>query len=240
LLSIVAKPVEFSSLTLGRKAPMGDQIAEVLRKLIISGGLTPGDRIVESRVARQLGVGQPTVREALVALEHQGLVIRKANQGCVVTSLTREEILQALRIRGELEILAVEMAVENASDEELSGLLAITERMKSAARAKKIEEFFDQDFKFHGALWKLSGNAFLPKLLAQLMLPLLAFLFLRNLRNHSHVNLEASANAHTDIVQGILTRNKEHAREIAHQKFQMFANQHLNLYEQQPQQTVLT
>src|SRR5262249_26366973 len=84
--------------TLGKKVSISDQIAEVLRDLIISGELKPADRIVESRVAKRLGVGQPTVREALVTLEHQGLVVRKTNQGCMVTSLTREEISQILLI----------------------------------------------------------------------------------------------------------------------------------------------
>src|SRR6267378_1291827 len=107
--------LEELSESLGRKVSIADQIAEVLRNLIVGGDLNPGDRIVESRVAKQLGVGQPTVREALVALEHQGLVVRKTNQGCIVTSLTRGEISQILKIRGELEVLAVELAAENST-----------------------------------------------------------------------------------------------------------------------------
>ena len=110
--SPIAEKLGSLSESLGRKPSISDQIAEVLRNLIVSGDLNPGERIVESRVAKQLGVGQPTVREALVALEHQGLVVRKSNQGCVVTSLTRSEIADVLRIRGELEVLAVELAVE--------------------------------------------------------------------------------------------------------------------------------
>ena len=99
--------LEELSESLGKKVSIADQIAEVLRNLIVGGDLNPGDRIVESRVAKQLGVGQPTVREALVALEHQGLVVRKTNQGCIVTTLTRSVISQILKIRGELEVLAV-------------------------------------------------------------------------------------------------------------------------------------
>jgi DNA-binding GntR family transcriptional regulator len=229
-----AVKLEEFSRALGRKESMSDQIAGVLRGLIVSGDLNPGDRIVESRVARQLGVGQPTVREALVSLEHQGLVVRKANQGCVVTTLTRDEISQILRIRGELEILAVELAVENASDAELHQLMGITGFMKAAAQSKDVEEFFAQDFQFHETLWKLSGNSFMPRLLAQLMLPLLAFLFLKNLRNHSHIDLAASAQAHVDLAGALLTRNKDVARQVAHQKLQMFADQHLSLFSEEP------
>src|SRR5271157_3196545 len=114
----ISGTLEALSQNLERRPPIADRIAETIRGLIVSGDLKPGDRIVESRMARQIGVGQPTVREALVALEHQGLVVRKANQGCVVTSFTPAEIAQILRIREELETLAVELAVESAEDSE--------------------------------------------------------------------------------------------------------------------------
>src|SRR5262252_8325700 len=149
----VSSKLDELSHNLGRQAPIAEQVAEVIRKLIISGDLNPGERIVESRIARELGVGQPTVREGLVELEHQGLVSRRANQGCVVTDLTRNEIAQILRIRAELEILAVDLALENASDEEIHKLVAITRHMKAAATARDIEEFFAHDLRFHETLW---------------------------------------------------------------------------------------
>jgi DNA-binding GntR family transcriptional regulator len=229
--SPVAEKLGRLSQSLGRKTSVSDQIAEVLRNLIISGDLNPGDRIVESRVARQLGVGQPTVREALVALEHQGLVVRRSNQGCVVTTLTLAEVSDILRIRGELEVLAVELATENATDKEVRELLAITEQMKAQARKRNVEGFFARDFDFHHALWKMSGNTFLPKLLSQVLLPLLAFLFIRNLRNHAHIDVVSSAEAHAEIAKAILARNRRAARAIAIEKFQMFADQHSSLYE---------
>src|SRR5581483_6967154 len=140
-------------LKLGRRAPLSEQIAEWIRNMIVAGDLKPGERIVESRIARQIGVGQPTVREALVALEHQGLIVRKANSGCVVTSLTRAEICQLIRVRAELETLAVELAVESAADSEIDALLAITKRMEDAAAARDPQRFFEEDLAFHQALW---------------------------------------------------------------------------------------
>ena len=187
--------LEELSESLGRKVSISDQIAEVLRNLIISGELNPGDRIVESRVAKQLGVGQPTVREALVTLEHQGLVVRKTNQGCIVTIL-----------------------------------LEITRAMRAAGDEKDVNGFFSHDFRFHETLWKASGNIFLPRLLSQLMLPLMAFLFIRNLRHNSHIDMGESAEAHAELAKVILLRDKVKARTVAEQKFKMFSDQHLNLY----------
>jgi DNA-binding GntR family transcriptional regulator len=217
---------------LGRRAPMADQIAASIRDMIVAGELNPGDRIVESRFAREIGVGQPTVREALVALEHQGLVVRKANQGCVVTTLTRAEISQMLRIRAELETLAMELAIESARDAEIRKLLDVTAAMERAAAARDVHRFFELDVRFHETLWRLSGNSLLPRLLAQTLMPLLAFLFIRNLRNHEQLQMGESAAAHIDIARALLSRDKKAVRKVAREKFQMFADDHLKWFEE--------
>jgi len=223
--------LEALSQRIGRRLPIADQIAESIRDMIVAGDLNPGDRIVESRLARQIGVGQPTVREALVALEHQGLVVRKANQGCVVVSLTRNEISQILRIRAELETLAVELAVESATDSDVQKLLDLTEQMKESARVRDPQRFFDIDLQFHEVLWGMSGNSLLPRLLSQTLLPLLAFLFIRNLRRYLEIDMMESAEAHVELARAIQSRNVEAAREVARKKFQMFADQHLGWYQ---------
>ncbi|MGA2194211.1 MAG: GntR family transcriptional regulator [Bryobacteraceae bacterium] len=227
----ISGTLEALSQNLGRRPPIADRIAETIRGLIVSGDLKPGDRIVESRMARQIGVGQPTVREALVALEHQGLVVRKANQGCVVTALTRDEISQVLRVREELERLAVDLAIEIAPDVEIRKLIAVAEKMKEAAEVRDIRRYHEFDVQFHQALWRLSGNSVLPRLLAQTLMPLLAFLFMRNLRKNHQLEMTASAVAHVEIAEAILRRDKKTARRVAQQKFRLFAQEHLNWYE---------
>jgi DNA-binding GntR family transcriptional regulator len=224
-------PAPLVHVKLDRPGGLSNQIADSIRNMIVAGDLQPGDRIVESRIARQIGVGQPTVREALVALEHQGLVVRKANQGCVVTSLSRAEICQLLRIRAELETLAVELAVESASDAEIEKLLEITTLMNEAALQRDPQQFFTLDLHFHDTLWKLSGNSFLPRLLQQTLAPLLAFLFIRNLRRNLKIDMMESAEAHVEVAKAILSRHTETARRVTQQKLQMFADQHLAWYE---------
>ena len=227
--AVAGKLAELSH-KLGRRTPVVDQIAGSIRAMIVAGDLKPGDRVVESRIARQIGVGQPTVREALVALEHQGLVVRKANQGCVVTVLTRAEIAQILRVRDQLEGMAIELAMEIAPDGELRELVDVALAMQEAAQARDLERFFDLDVQFHETLWRLSGNFVLPKLLAQTLMPVLAFLFMRNLRDRSELQLVDAAAAHVEIAQAILKRDRAAARQVAQQKFRLFAEQHLSWY----------
>ncbi len=211
------------------KSGLSDEIATTLRNLILGGKLKPGDRIIESRVARQLGVGQPTVREALVELEHQGLVSRKPNYGCFVTTLTRTEIADRLRIRSEMETLAVVLAVENASDAEIRELLDIAREMVTIAKSGNGKLFHSRDQVFHEALWKATGNSVLPLILEQLMMPLLAFLFIRNVQGYGKIDLVSSAQAHVAIAESLLKRDKNNARTVAQRAFEMFSGQHLDI-----------
>jgi DNA-binding GntR family transcriptional regulator len=227
--AVAGKLAELSH-KLGRRTPVVDQIAGSIRAMIVAGDLLPGDRVVESRIAREIGVGQPTVREALVAREHQGLVVRKANQGCVVTSLTPAEIEQILQVRDQLEWMAIELAMEIAPDGEIRKLVDAAAAMQQAAEARDLSRFFDLDVEFHETLWRLSGNFVLPKLLAQTLMPLLAFLFMRNLRDRSQLQLTDAAAAHLEIAQAILRRDRDAARLVAREKFRQFAEEHLSWY----------
>jgi hypothetical protein len=65
--------------------------------------------------------------------------------------------------------------------------------------------------------------------LEQVMMPLLAFLFIRNVQNYGSIDLVRSAKAHVAIVESILTRNKANARVVAQAAFGLFSEQHLNM-----------
>jgi DNA-binding GntR family transcriptional regulator len=211
------------------KNGLSSEIASTIRNLILNGELRPGDRIIESRVAKQLGVGQPTVREALVELEHQGLVSRKPNYGCFVTTLTRAEIADILRIRGDMETLAVELAIENATDEEVHRILEIAREMVEIAKSGNARMFHSRDQVFHETLWKCTGSSYLPRILEQVMMPLLAFLFIRSVQEYGRIDLEQSAKAHVAIAESILGRDKTNARVVAKASFDLFSEQHLNI-----------
>jgi DNA-binding GntR family transcriptional regulator len=174
-----------------------------------------------------MGIGHPTVREALVALEHQGLVVRRANQGCVVTSLTAKEIQQILDVRSHLEIFAVELAVGNATAPQHDDLCEAARQMRLAGKAGDIEQFYKCDLRFHDMLWKMSDNPFLARSLAQLMVPLLAFCMLKNLRHHGYLDMVKSADDHAEIARAIASGDKKQARSVAREKLAVFARQHV-------------
>jgi DNA-binding GntR family transcriptional regulator len=157
-----------------------DRVVTALRDAIVSGRMKPGDAIVESRVARQLGVGQPLIREALLDLEHQGFVQRVPYRGTSVTKLGPEEIDQIQRFRIEMEALAVEWARERVTPQDLVELRGFVEEMRRAARESDLSRFNEFDLALHRRIWLLSGNKYLSDALERAVVPLLTFFYLRS------------------------------------------------------------
>src|SRR5437868_15035290 len=85
-----------------------ERAANALKDAFFSGQLKPGDTIVEREIARQMKVGTPVVREALILLQQQGFVRRIANTGTFVTEFSASEVSQLYSLRVELEVLRSE------------------------------------------------------------------------------------------------------------------------------------
>ncbi len=159
---------------LQRTELLASQIAASMRQRILAGDWKPGERIVESRLARELKVGQPTLREALVNLENCGLVIRQTTKGCIVTELSPKQVSDLVAIRQVLESLAIDLICTTATDAELSNLEEIADKLVEVA-IEEGDQFSAQDLLFHQEMWAMTGNEFISKQLEQVTLPLLAF-----------------------------------------------------------------
>ena len=183
-----------------------DQVVSSFKDAILRGDIQPGDAIVESKVAAQLGAGIPLVREALIELEHQGFVQKIAYKGTTVTKLERKHVEQIFRLRVELETLAFEWAKENAKPADLDYLRGLTLRMKRAAESLDLNEFYENDLAFHRKLWEMSGNPYLVESLERLVVPLFAFFVMKNRR--ARKSYLASAANHEKLVEALPTLSK--------------------------------
>src|SRR4029450_1259686 len=107
-----------------------NQVVASFKEAILSGVIQPGESIVESKIAQQLGAGVPLVREALIELEHQGYVQKIAYKGTTVTKLEQRDVEKIFRLRIELESLAIGWAKESVKDSDIEQLRNITRKMK--------------------------------------------------------------------------------------------------------------
>jgi DNA-binding GntR family transcriptional regulator len=178
-----------------------DRVVAVLKEAIVSGAMKPGDAIVENKVAQQLGVGQPLVREALIELEHQGFVQRFPYRGTYVTQLNQEDIEQIFTLRIKLEALAIDWAKQNARPEDIETLKHYVRLMLLAAQEHDIAQFYKNDLAFHRKIWELSGNRYLAEALERVVAPLFAFFVMKTIKDHK--SYEESAEMHEKIVEAI-------------------------------------
>jgi len=138
----------------------------------------PGDAIVERQIAREMNVGTPVVREALISLKHEGFVRRVKNKGSFITAFDPDEVRALYTLRIELETLALQWARPLVTASDLDELKRLVDRLVEAGERNDRREFLERDFEFHRFCWKLSGNAFLAETLERLMAPLFAFVVL--------------------------------------------------------------
>lgn len=140
-----------------------EQIKDVILQRIVAGAYPPGARLVETRIAQELGVSQTSVREALRDLEHIGCVVHEDYRGCSVRTVTRAELLEAFPVRAALEALAAELAADRMDGEELGALADRYTAMEEAARRGDPQEHARADAAFHAAIVHGAGNAILSR-----------------------------------------------------------------------------
>lgn len=138
-----------------KRQPLGSTVADSLREAIYSGRLQPGQRIGQAVVARELGVSQTTVREALTVLEHEGLVDREANQGATVRQLSRADIEEIVSLRANLETMAVCRLIGQAKAEHIE---LLRENIRSMESVRGAGPLADRDLDFHELLLRLAGH----------------------------------------------------------------------------------
>jgi DNA-binding GntR family transcriptional regulator len=111
---------------------------EQVRAAIVENRYPPGHRLVEQRIAAELGLSRTPVREALRVLQAEGLVVSERNRGAVVRPLSPTEVddLYGLRIR--LESYAAELATERSTETELGALAAAADAFGDAVRAADV------------------------------------------------------------------------------------------------------
>lgn len=136
-----------------------------VRSMIMSKELTPGQKIVQDKLAENLGISRTPLRSALQMLEGEGLIESVPRRGVIVKEFTDKEVLEIYDCRMALEGTAVRLFTERASLDEVDELRNLfTPFLKGAINES---EYQNADAKFHDTIMKGSGNGFLHKLFHQ-------------------------------------------------------------------------
>lgn len=144
-----------------------DEIRDHILELIFSDELKPGERIVETRLAKELGVSQSPVREAIRELEMIGLIENKPFQGSYVRNITLKDTVDTERVRLSLEELAIKDTVEILTDEQIGNLYEIIILMDYDVEQENVGAYLKNDVLFHKSIIEAAENQTLLKLWEQ-------------------------------------------------------------------------
>ena len=138
---------------------LSERVKDRILTWILEGELAPGSRIVETRVARDLGVSQAPVREALRDLAILGFVEMKPHKGARVRKPTRDELTEAIEVRAELEALAGRLAAERRTEQCVTDLEELYAAMDEAADRGDAHDQALNNTQFHARIVKAAHNA---------------------------------------------------------------------------------
>jgi DNA-binding GntR family transcriptional regulator len=145
-----------------------EQVRDLLLTRVMSGFYAPGERLVETRIAQELGISQAPLREALRDLEQLGCVVHEPFRGCSVRELSIADLLEAFPVRSALESVAARLAAEQITDEELERLAGLIEEMRAGAAAGDPVAESAADSTFHATIVEVARNAVLSRQWEQL------------------------------------------------------------------------
>ena len=188
------------------------QIKDVILQRIVAGEYPPGARLVETRIAQELGVSQAPVREALRDLEQLGCIVHEPFRGCSVKAFSAAELLEAFPVRAALEALAARLAAERMTEDELLLLADLLETMRRAARRGDAHDQSQANASFHATIVRAARNATLERQWSFLEPYSRTYLTV----SQPGLDLQALSERHVPILDALRARDGDAAAEAMH------------------------
>lgn len=198
-------------LNMNEYLPLRDVVFHTLREAILKGELKPGERLMELQLAAKLGVSRTPIREAIRMLEQEGLAVTVPRKGAEVARMTEKDMEDVLVVRAALDGLAVELACDNITAEQLGQLQNAERRFGSCIKNGDLKKIAEADVEFHEVIYRATGNTRLVTMLSNLREQMYRYRveYLKDSDNYPELLRE-----HQAIVEGISKRDKKHVAEV--------------------------
>jgi DNA-binding GntR family transcriptional regulator len=190
--------------------PLRDVVCDAIRLQIINGDHAPGARLVEDRLAEELGVSRNPVREALRVLQAEGFVEMIPRRGAVVSMLSVRQVEEIFEVRSALDGLAARLASRKCGPEQQAALNGILKETRAAVRSSEGTKLSVLNTTFHGLVVDIADNS----CLRDLWLPLrgrMQWIFSRTVVQRGH----ESYDEHFELAESIVTHDEDRAALLA-------------------------
>lgn len=188
---------------------LAEEVYEQLCTGINSGLINPDERIVQERLADELQVSRTPVREALIRLEHEGILVRDGRVGFVIRKFTEREIAQIYSAREAVECHSLGLLCDMNEAKLVKRLFKIVE-VEENRKHSTLNEFYEANKLIHRTFVKETGNRFLLDMFDQIWNRRVGFVVFSALQTE---NLVASLTGHSDLCEAVERGDKELAIE---------------------------
>ena len=178
-----------------------DSVYRVLREAILNGKIPVGDQLREAHIAADLGVSRAPLREALLRLEEEGLIVRVPFRGAFVAEVSAQTIDEIASLRLLVEPYAAGLAAARLQGEDRDRLTGAVAVLRSATHANDMAASIDAHLHFHRLFYAYSGNGILDDLWAGWESKLRLFL---TIDHRSYSDLDEIATAHERLADLVL------------------------------------
>jgi DNA-binding GntR family transcriptional regulator len=189
-----------------RRRVLREEIREQVIDEILSGRLAPGTRIVETQLAKQFGVSQAPVREALRDLALFGFVVCSPFRSTYVRQISTADLLKSYPVRAALESVAAREAASVIDDETLGQLEEHIASMRRAADANDHRAHVDADFAFHYTIIKAAGNDMLEHVWQSMRLATTT-LVTHSMTQMTHRSMREIGERHVAVLDALRSRD---------------------------------
>ncbi len=198
-------PVERSSLAV--------EVAKKLRLEILTGNIKPGQRVLEQAISAMMKTSRGPVRDALVQLEHEGLILREPNRSASVVRLTAEDVEEVHSHRRAFELLARRYVMERIRHEDFSRLEGAVEALDACLNGNfSLHEAVDLDLQFHEEFVKTARNNRLLIMWQSIKTQIWFLIYSRNafaMKNFQDANV-----SHVELLDAIRAKRLERCTDI--------------------------
>jgi DNA-binding GntR family transcriptional regulator len=202
------------SLTQITNKPLREQVLDALRDAIIQGDFKPGQPLVETELAAQLGVSRAPIREALQVLNSEGLLETIPYHGTTVRRLTKRDIEELYSLRSVLESFAIRRIIARRNPQDVETLREHFRAMLDRAEAGDLKTLNEVDRGFHDTLIRLSDHRLLQSIWNAVALRVRQVMALLNERN---TDLKQIAYNHLPIIEAIAAWDEPRALRLIEQ-----------------------
>lgn len=197
-----------------RPVTLRHQVIEQIRAAIIEGELHPDDHVTEASLTEKLGVSRVPVREALILLESEGLIVSIPNRGNFVRAFTDKDVDEVLSMRTVLENFAAEILIDTLNIADFRHLRRLIDDITHAIDERSFSVARRIDMTLHTYLIERTEHDLLIKNWSQLVAQIAALLHIRNQTMPDYPELTATHSDHLAIIEAYESRDLERVQQL--------------------------